>query len=65
MVTQRDLIASHLARFDSITPLEALTRYGVMRLAARIAELREDGMSIVTDTRVENGRRYGSYRLAQ
>ena len=58
-MTQRDLIARHLTRFDSITPLEALTRYGVMRLAARIAELREDGMSIVTDTRVENGRRYG------
>jgi hypothetical protein len=45
---QAALVLDHLQNFPSITPLEALQRYGCFRLAARIYELRDAGHSIVT-----------------
>jgi hypothetical protein len=41
-MTQREKILRHLQQFGSITPVEALREYGIMRLAARVAELAED-----------------------
>ncbi len=38
-MTQREKILRHLQQFGSITPVEALREYGIMRLAARMAEL--------------------------
>lgn len=48
-----------------ITPLEALTEFGCMRLGARIFELREQGESIA-DKWVElpNGKRVKAYKAA-
>ena len=40
-MTQCEQIYSYLHEFGSITPLEALRDLGVMRLSARIMELRE------------------------
>jgi hypothetical protein len=47
-MTQTDLIFDHLKRQGSITPQEALRHYSVMRLAARVQELREAGYQIET-----------------
>lgn len=48
----------------SISPLEALDRYGVMRLAAIIHNLRRHGHNIRTDTRETlDGKRYAVYTL--
>ena len=49
MITQADKIIMYLDRFGSITALDALADLGIMRLAARIGELREDGLDIRTD----------------
>lgn len=47
-MTQKDRILNHLQVYGRITPLEALERYGVMRLGARIWDLRHEGYSIST-----------------
>lgn len=39
-------------RNGPITPLEALKRYGIMRLAARVYDLRHMGYTIATERRV-------------
>ena len=57
-MTQANIIVRHLKQYGSITPLEALTRYGIMRLASRVNDLRNDGFPIVSDMKVHDGRRY-------
>ena len=44
--TQCDMIAAWLNEGYSITSLEALNRFGCMRLASRICDLKERGMNI-------------------
>jgi hypothetical protein len=65
-MTQTDLIFDHLKRQGSITPQEALRHYSVMRLAARVQELREAGHQIQTVmvSRRRKGQmvRYAEYR---
>ena len=60
---QVEQVLDHL-RSAPITPLEALHKYGIFRLAARVYDLREDGHDIVTNW-VENGNgnRYAEYVL--
>lgn len=60
-MTQTQAIRKHLLRHNSITPLEALRKFGCMRLAARIGELREEGFSVLTARVSRNGRRYAKY----
>lgn len=47
-MSQTDRIRLHLRKHNSITPLVALRRYGCFRLAARIADLRRDGLDVQT-----------------
>ena len=42
-MTQNERIIRHLNEYGSITPLEALSEYGIMRLASRISDLRTRG----------------------
>ncbi len=51
---QTDQVARYLERNGEISPMQALNRLGIYRLAARIMELRDDGYPI--ETRRENGR---------
>lgn len=53
-MTQTEQIRQHLLKHNSITPLEALRRYGCMRLAARIKDLRQEGFSVMS-VRVRRG----------
>jgi hypothetical protein len=57
------MIKNHLLTHCSITPLEALDKYGCFRLAARIAELKADGVNIVKVMVDENGKRYAKYSI--
>lgn len=50
MKNQREIIMEHLKKFGSITPIEALYEYGIMRLASRICELRKMGANIQDET---------------
>jgi hypothetical protein len=56
--TQCDRILRHLKDFGSITSLEAISEYGILRLASRIADIKRRGVKITRDT-VRGVNRYG------
>jgi hypothetical protein len=67
-MTQAEKILRHLEEYGTITPIEALQEYGIMRLASRITDLKKAGHIIITNT--VNGYnkfgekvRYASYSL--
>ena len=62
--SQKLLIKRHMIS-KQISPLEALQEYGCFRLAARIAELREDGLNIETVQTKQNGKTFATYQLVQ
>lgn len=41
--TQSERIKNHLQEHGSITALEAMSEYGIMRLASRMSDLKKDG----------------------
>lgn len=45
-ISQNDRIIAYIKDFGSITTLEAFTELGVVRLGARISELRRNGVPI-------------------
>ena len=57
-VTQCDRILRHLKDYGCITPLEAMNEYGIMRLAARINDLRAQGIAIASEVKTGKNR-YG------
>ena len=69
-ITQCDRIVRHLQDYGSITAVEAMYEYGIQRLAARVADLREQGVTITSEM-VTGKNRYGEtthysvYRLAK
>lgn len=46
---QTEKIARHLETYGSITSLEAMQEYGIMRLASRISDLKRAGIPIKTE----------------
>lgn len=66
MQKQRDVILAALQQGYSITPIEALTMCGCMRLGARIWELKRLGYNIETKIiKTATGKRVASYRLKE
>lgn len=62
--SQCDIILSHLLTPAALTTSQALSVYGIGRLASRIDELRQEGWPIVTTMfPVGNGKRYAAYSL--
>ena len=55
--SQTALIKGWLLNGRSITQLDALNMFGCFRLAARIANIREEGFDIVTDMITVNDKR--------
>lgn len=45
-MTQNEQVLQHLKTFGCITALEAMKKYGIMRLASRINELRKLGFPV-------------------
>ena len=69
-MTQNEMIKKHLQTYGSITPGAALEEYGCFRLSARIADLKAQGMKIVTEIESKKNRfgkkvRYARYRYEQ
>lgn len=69
-MTQCDKVIRHMRDYGSISSMEAMQEYGIMRLASRISDLRAQGYDI--DVKWEAGRnRYGEriyyavYRLKE
>lgn len=70
MAKQCERILRHLRDFGSITAQEAMQEYGVARLAARISDLRADGVAIISETATGKNRygeptHYAVYKLAE
>ena len=62
-MTQNQQIKSYLKQGKTITPLQALNKFGCFRLAARISDLRNEGLNIATKIVTKEGKSYASYRL--
>lgn len=54
--SQERQILDYLRKGYSITPIEALAKFGCFRLGARIWDLKQNGYNIVSDKKkIENG----------
>lgn len=61
--TQKEKIRDYLVNGGTLTPLDALEKFGCFRLATRVFELKKEGLDIKTEM-VENeatGKRYAKY----
>jgi hypothetical protein len=58
------MVLDHLVAGKDITPIEALERFGVFRLAAIVHSLRKEGFEIATDL-IGNGRnKFARYSMS-
>ncbi len=69
-ITQCERILRHMKDYGSITSLEAVNEYGIMRLASRINDLRAQGIAISSEVAIGKNRygettHYAVYRLAE
>lgn len=65
ITSQTKLIEQHLKAGKAITPIDALNLYGCFRLGARIYDLKEKGLDIITEMVQSGGKRYAAYRINQ
>jgi hypothetical protein len=63
--SQTALIKGWLLNGRSITQLDALNMFGCFRLAARIADIREEGVNIMTEMITVNDKRIAQYYLGK
>ena len=68
--TQCDRILRHMKDFGSISSLEAITEYGILRLASRINDLKRMGYPIISETKTGKNRyneatHYKVYKLVE
>ena len=61
--SQTELILEYLRQGNTITPIEALQKFGCFRLGARIKDLKYAGHDIITETEENEGKRYARYKL--
>lgn len=64
-LTQAETILAALKRGERLTQLDALTRYGVGRLAARVHDLRRQGYDVRCRLTKVEARHGGARRVAQ
>lgn len=69
-MTHKALILRHLNDYGSITPWEAVKEYGILRLGARVFDLRRAGWPITTTMEASTNRygmpvRYARYSLEE
>lgn len=60
-MTQLDIVSDYLRQGKSLTQLEALQKFGIMRLAPIIHLLRKDGYNI--KTKLVGKQRYATYQI--
>jgi len=63
MKSQNDKILAYIKRRGSITALDAV-RFGCLRLAARISDLRDMGFQISSKLETKRKKTYARYTLA-
>ena len=63
-MTQQQLVTQRLQK-GWTTALDALNDCGCMRLAARVLEMRQDGLNVIDQWVEINGKRFKAYRLVK
>lgn len=63
MKSQNNKIKAYLTKGKSITPIDALNKFGCFRLAARISDLRSEGLNIITKNVTKEGKTFASYSV--
>jgi hypothetical protein len=63
MKTQKQQIRAYLTKGKSITPIDALNKFGCFRLSARIADLRDEGLNIATKYVTKGNKTFASYSV--
>jgi hypothetical protein len=63
MKSKHKQIEEYLQRVGYITSWQAITLFGLTRLASVIARMRMDGYRISTEIRKENGSSFALYRM--
>ena len=58
---QNDQIRMYLETGKSLTPMDALVRFNCFRLAARIKDLRDEGVAINSELVHKDGKKYSRY----
>ena len=61
--SQNEQIREHLEAGNTITPIEALNKFGCLRLGARIHNLKAMGLAIHSRLVGDNGKHYSEYSL--
>jgi hypothetical protein len=64
-MTQAQRILIYLKTGKSLTPLEALKKFGCFRLAARISDLRSQGHTIWTNYITKDNKTFAAYKLSK
>jgi len=64
-MSQNKMVLQHLEAGQSITALDSLRLYGVLRLAARVEELRKDGHTIITQSVKVGNKEFARYTLTR
>ena len=64
-LTQNQKILEYLKSGKKLTPLEALNKFGCLRLSARIFNLKEQGHAIITENVTRKGKTFAEYSLLQ
>lgn len=62
-ISQKEAILQHMRTNGTITPMEALERYGCFRLGARIWELEKEDHIIEHSMGTAGGKRFAVYKL--
>jgi hypothetical protein len=63
MKTQKEQIKKYLLSRKTITPIQALNKFGCFRLAAVIYKLKNEGLKIVTEIEYNKKKQYAKYKL--
>jgi hypothetical protein len=64
-MSQLSQIRAHLQKGNTLTPIEALEKFGCFRLGARIHNLKERGWDIEKVWIEAKGKRFASYYLVK
>ena len=61
--SQNQMVLEHLEKHSSITGWDAISKYHITRLAARIRNLKDSGHNIITVMEYAESRRWAKYTL--
>ncbi len=61
--SQTQEIEEYLKKGNSLTPIEALEKFGCFRLGARIYDLKDKGYEFIVTTVIHGKKRYAQYKM--